>query len=237
MCEHSKIKGFTSRGYVTGVDCGLWSCPDCSRQQAKKWAWRVKLECQNRPSTRPIFITFTLPGYISNVPYGFARIVILWDRYRRDMQKRIKQGEYPGVERFTYCAFVEGQPKRGGMPHFHIIQFVQAPVVSTRKVDPIKDYAASIGWGHQAKEEVCTGVQVAGYVAKYATKQHPRTPKGFRRVRTSQGWAELPDFTGVGIMVKSRKETLTNYLLRVNTVTAVPIDTLYQRWTDAHDTE
>jgi hypothetical protein len=125
--------------------------------------------------------------------------------------------------RWSYCAFVEGQPHRSYMPHFHVVSMSPCPV-------RFKDFAVQCGFGHQAKEEEITDDQGSWYVAKYASKQSPFTPKGFRRVRTSQDWSKLPDGSWPKLLVRSRNETLLDYLLMVESVTGVSIDLLSDRW-------
>lgn len=132
------------------------------------------------------------------------------------------------VGKWEYCAFVEGQPKRGGMPHFHIISLIKAP-------KRLKDMAMQAGFGHQAKEAVVTSDGAAGYVAKYASKSDEAMPRDFRRVRTSRGWAKLPEYHGMPLIVKARKEFLSEYLLRVSDITGVDLETLQARWVLAHE--
>jgi len=86
-----------------------------------------------------------------------------------------------------------------------------------------------------AKEEIVESGQAAGYVAKYASKHDPSIPRNFRRCRCSQDWAKLPEIELNPYLVKSRDESLTDFLLRVNTQTCVDMETLYIRWTDALD--
>jgi len=125
--------------------------------------------------------------------------------------------------KWEYCAFVEGQPERDDMPHFHII--------STRKCPKrIKDVAVWNGFGHQAKQKRVNSGGAAFYVAKYASKQASNTPRGFRRVRTSSGWTPLPTRDSCTIYVQAAKEGLQDYLARVASETMVPLDTIVTTW-------
>ena len=151
---------------------------------------------------------------------GFVAIPGLWDRVR----KRVRRNG----ARFSYCAFVEGQPNRSYMPHFHVVTLDACPY-------RIKDFAVHCGFGFQAVEERITDDQAAHYVAKYASKQSPSTPKGFRRVRASQDVAELPEGTWPPLLVRSKEQTIVDYLLLVEWVSKVPIDRLYDRWWVAHE--
>lgn len=91
------------------------------------------------------------------------------------------------------------------------------------------------GFGHQAKELAVDSGGAASYVAKYASKSDDAMPKDFRRVRTSQGWAKLPEYHGMPLIVKARKEFLSEYLIRVAEITGVDFETLHARWTLAHE--
>lgn len=86
------------------------------------------------------------------------------------------------------------------------------------------------GFGYQAYEKQLNSLKAASYVSKYASKQSDKMPKGFRRVRASRDWAKLPDYEGKPLYVRSKTESLTDYLLRVNRATGVDMDTLLERW-------
>jgi hypothetical protein len=86
------------------------------------------------------------------------------------------------------------------------------------------------GFGYQATQTVVTSSKAANYCAKYASKTNPATPKGFRRVRASRDWAKLPDYEGDPLLVRARRELLSDYLLRVHWITGVPLDDLLFVW-------
>lgn len=112
----------------------------------------------------------------------------------------------------------------------------RAPLVGNHRTNPLKDLAWQCGWGYMATEEEINGGKAAGYVAKYASKHDPAMPRNFRRCRVSQDWAKLPEIALPAYIVKSRDESLSEYLLRVNTQSATDIEILYMRWVDALDT-
>jgi hypothetical protein len=142
----------------------------------------------------------------------------LWDRLR----KRLKRA---GISTWSYCAFVEGQPKRGYMPHFHVISMQKSPL-------RLKDIAMHSGFGYEAKEQQINGPKAASYCAKYASKQNPNTPKGFRRVRASRDWTKLPPRTVDPLLVKAKSETTSDYLIRVAECTGKPLQDLVDAWLD-----
>lgn len=213
------MKAFNIKGEIVNVYCGTWDCKRCGKVNAQMWAWRVRIQIEIAPGTT-YFWTLTLGAKYRNSKEGFAALNKLWDTFRKMVQRR--------VGKWTYCAFVEGQPKRGDMPHFHIISLQKAPF-------RLKDMAAKAGFGYMAKEKPITSKKAANYVAKYTTKGFENAPKRFRRVRTSRDWSKLPDFQGDPLLVKGNKENLTDYLLRVANETDVAIDTLLDRWQLANE--
>lgn len=206
---------FNTDAHLIAVRCGSWYCPHCMKTNARHWAWRVNLHITTGKKTA-YFWTFTLGRKYKTTAQGFAALPGLWDRLRKYVQ-RLSPGKW------EYVAFVEGQPERGNMPHFHVISLKKSP-------KRIKDLAVWSGFGYQAYEKKVTSGKAAAYVAKYASKQAAETPRGFRRVRASQGWTKLPQKDGPGIIVQAAKETLQAYLERVASETNIPLDDVVQTW-------
>jgi hypothetical protein len=215
------MKAFNTKGKVVTVYCGLWSCKRCQKVLARQWAWRVRIHV-DKAGKPAYFWTLTLRPSVRSAAQGFRVLPRLWDTFRKVVQRTSGKWEY--------VAFVEGQPKRGNIPHFHIISMSKAP-------KRLKDIAMYAGFGHQAKEKRVDGPGAASYVAKYASKQNEDTPKGFRRVRASRSWSKLPEGEFDGFIVKAYTETLASYLLRVNELTGISLEDLLQRWSDAHNWE
>lgn len=205
---------FDNEGNLHGIQCGQWSCPTCAKHLARMWAWRCRIHVEAHDN-QAWFWTLTLRGKCKTAEQGYAILPSLWDNLRKRVQRRVKT--------WSYCAFVEGQPKRGHMPHFHVISMVQSP-------KRLKDLAMECGFGYQAVEKTITSAKAANYCAKYASKTNPATPKGFRRVRASRDWAKLPDYEGDPLLVKAGDELLSDYLLRVHWVSGVVIDDLLFVW-------
>lgn len=233
---------FTTKGACVPVYCGKWTCERCAKHNARLWAWRAKLEIESAEGIDYYFITLTLPARFRTAEEGYRELPRIWDRIRKWVTRAI------GGPDWAYLAFVEGQPKRVGMPHFHIISNWSIAYLATKKAAHgrrrrygkrykvrIKDWSVSRGMGFQAVESRITGPMAASYVAKYATKQDQRMPKGFRRVRASKMWHKLPEWQGDSLLVKSKTETLAQYLDRVSEITDLSIDELYERWEAASD--
>lgn len=206
---------FDHKGSLVKLLCGKWNCPHCGRVNARMWAWRVRIQIKSNGDTA-YFWTLTMGSAFLDAQTAFQALPKLWDTFRKIVQRNT-------VGVFDYCAFVEGQPKRGGMPHFHIISLTKSP----RR---LKDLAVQAGFGFQAKETRINGPKAAAYVAKYSTKSGENFPSNLRRVRASRGWAKLPPYAGYPLIVKSRNETTTAYLLRVHEITGTGMDDLFDRW-------
>lgn len=211
------MKAFTMEGKIAVVYCGQWSCKRCSKMLARQWAIRCILLVDENGG-QAYFWTFTLRGKYRKAADGFRVLPKLWDTLRKAVQRKVKK--------WTYIAFVEGQPQRDHMPHFHVISIQKSP----RR---IKDLAMYAGFGFQAKEKRITSKKAAYYVAKYASKQHDETPRGFRRVRKSNDVPALPEGGAEAYIVKKMTETNAMYLLRVANLTGLDIDALREKWFDA----
>jgi len=205
---------FDNEGNLHAVQCGQWSCPTCAKTLSRLWAWRCRLHVEKNGG-EAYFWTLTLRGKYRTAAQGYAVLPSLWDNLRKRVQRQFKS--------WSYCAFVEGQPQRGDMPHFHVISLRKSP-------QRLKDLAMECGFGYQAKEKLINSAKAANYCAKYASKVNPATPKGFRRVRASRDWTKLPDYEADPLIVLGKNEFLTDYLLRVNRITGVPMDDLLYLW-------
>lgn len=229
---------FDMAGRTKLLYCGQWTCPKCAVKLARKWAAIIKYHVKTDQFLRNgdewggkqkyWFITFTLPGRVSNVKHGFAMLPRLWDGLRKKFYRKYAY--------WRYLAFVEGQPKRGGMPHFHIISDVPIPVwpnkngVITKRM--VHDFAYKSGFGFQAEQETINSSKAAAYVAKYASKQHPAIPKNFRRVRPSALLFRQERDPDKKWLVKARNETLAAFLVRVSEATLLTEIEVYTRMMD-----
>lgn len=198
---------FKDTGQCVPIFCGQWACDHCAIRLAHKWAAiaRHGIKIEARPA---YFWTLTMGRKIKKAKYAYAKLPKMFDALRKAMQRR--------YGKWLYIAFVEGQPKRGNMPHFHIITFEKSP---TKR---LKDFVTKFGFGFSATQTEITGRKAAGYVAKYATKQNPDTPKGFRRVRAARQWPKRPKRAKFDeLIVMSKKENLTEYFTRVARLTGL----------------
>jgi len=225
--------GFNLDGKARPVYCGQWTCPDCCKRLARKWSKRVRdhimlLDRQHQLSTgEPMpefwFITLTLGRKYKTTVGGFQAIPKLWQRLHKAMRRKDPS--------WQYVAFVEGQPKRWFMPHFHIISSQPLPVPRNKHgvmtQHATHDYAVKMGWGFEVEQEQVSGPKNAAYISKYASKDSPKTPKGFRRVRPSRGWTKLEKDPTKRLIVKGSGEGVADYLQRVSETTGLTVTQAY----------
>jgi len=206
---------FNANGDVVAVACDRWKCDVCRQTLAYRWGTRVRygIALHGGPSYH---WTLTLPGKIKTSSFAFLVLPGLWDNLRKGLQR--------SVGTWDYAAFVEIHPHRVGIAHFHIVTFTKSP-------QRIKDLAHHAGFGYMATEDLIEGWKAAYYVSKYTSKQGTEMPKGFRRVRLSQGWPCLPDaLYDVPLYPIAKRETLSEYLHRVSVLVSTPEIDLLARW-------
>lgn len=194
------IRAFNAEGNVVRIACDRWTCPVCGRALSWRWAERVRYGIALWPGMAFLW-TVTLPGSVRTPERGFQVLRGAWDNLRKSLQRQLPA--------FHYAAFVELHPHRSGIAHFHIVSLHKCP-------GRLKDVAHHAGFGYQAKEQEITGKEVAGYVAKYTSKQGAEMPKGFRRVRLSRTWPKLPaPLYDVPVLPAKPSESLQEYFLRI----------------------
>jgi hypothetical protein len=218
LTKCAAIVAFTANGTVVAIPCGKWSCPECSKHNARMWAWRVRLHIDGNRDKHAYFWTITMRGKYKTARQAYTALPKLWKVFHQKMTRKIGK--------WSYCAFVEGHPRRGKIPHFHIISMQKCP-------GRLKDFAMNAGFGFQATETRVTSTRAANYCAKYASKQGEEMPKNFRRVRASHDWAKLPLLDGKPLLVKAKKEHLWQYLVRVSEESGIDAETLASRWRHA----
>ena len=220
---------FDYDGNTQVIWCGKWTCPHCQQTLAAKWAVRARQAFkpdQDGVIAELWFLTLTLGPFYRKPEQGFAALPHLWDRVRQDYRR--KHGD------FLYMAFVEGQPERGGTPHFHILTDAPPPIPpGKRKLitkHALHDWAMARGFGFETELELVTSKKATEYVAKYASKQHPAIPKGFRRVRCSRAWPPLPDLDPHLVIMPHPGETVSRYCSRVSAHTGIMFSALRQAY-------
>lgn len=227
---------FTKNGETRLLRCGKWSCPTCARLLSKRWAKRVIkfIQWDNFMETgdfqtiepRFWFMTFTLKGKRLSINRAYEMLPVLWERLRKRFQRKYSD--------WQYIAFVEGQPKRQNMPHFHLISNREPPAKRNKQGvitdHNMHDFAFSVGFGFEADLQPVSDLKAALYVTKYMSKQGSAAPKNFRRVRASERVEKLPPNMEKKYIVRSRGEGVNQYIARVAAETNLdPID-LYMKF-------
>jgi hypothetical protein len=199
-------------GQAVPLLCGSWNCRLCSLKKAAHWAKIARFGIETLDS-QSWFWTLTMSNKVRTRARAFERLPTMWNSFRMSIQRH--------TPFWLYVAFVEGQPQRGYMPHFHILSSVPSYA-------RLKDIAVAAGFGIQAKEIQITTEGAAAYVAKYASKQGWDAPKKFRRVRASKAWPRPPEEPKDPYIVKYKRESVTAYLMRVSQATKRDLGSLYE---------
>ncbi len=200
-CPHAK-RYFNQYGQVVACACNQWSCDYCRKVLSWRWAQRIRYGIALRVDHDPWFWTLTLPAWVPDAARGFKILPSRWDALRKELQRKLPD--------FAYAAFIEGQPERGHMPHFHIITFQPAH----RR---LKDLAVHCGFGFEADQQQIDAGKAVSYVVKYANKQGPFVPRHFRRVRVSRAWPSLPaPEYAVKVYPLLQGESLSAYVQRMS---------------------
>lgn len=205
-------------GQVGWVGCGQWKCPVCAKQNARLWAWRVKLHMNENSAVKWRFWTLTLRPTIKTAKQGYAVLPKLWDKLRKYMARNYGS--------WSYCAFVEGHPQRGKIPHFHVIASITLGGTHGKR---LKDVAFKLGFGYQCKDKRIDTARAAAYVAKYASKGDEDMPKNFRRCRASQDWTKLPDMPPQSIVVQRYGESKFAFVVRACELLNLDYDGVYDQ--------
>lgn len=161
--------------------CKQWSCPACAEVNKKRWAVRAfhGYEQLSSEGLEPRFLTLT-----SHEKLTPEQALWVWPKAWSVLGQRARRA----ADRFEYILIPEQH--QSGKVHIHAIE------TSVLGKTWWKKNARASGLGYIADEEkIRDPQQAARYVSKYIGKQLDMLvwPRGFRRVRTSQGWPKLPD--------------------------------------------
>lgn len=219
--------GVTPDGKVFPVRCKRWACKVCAPINALHEAIRTAngIAALYSEGIRPKFATITQPGKIQSPAFAYSILSSQWDVFRQRWERWARKVETPNI----YAAFVEGQSRRDGMPHFHIIG------ASLPDKEQLRKWVVKSGFGYQVSlEALKPSLGVAWYVSKYSTKGSDAQyiPKGFRRVRYSRDWPQMlfkSDLLESTSIVRLPHESYAHWLLRaVSTFGVDPNETMQQ---------
>jgi len=241
--------GVTKDGYVFPVRCKRWSCPVCAPINAYHEAIKVAngIRAMYTAGLVPKFATITQGPKVKTAEFAYSILDQQWDGFRNRWQywvageqlrsdfiyhpisRRIIPRVYKDAAPTMYAAFVEGQERREGVPHFHII------ATMLPKKELMRKWAIKSGFGFEVDiQSVGASSGAAWYVSKYSTKSSDAQimPKNFRRVRYSQDWPKMlfrSDTQEGEAIVRERGESYEHWALRaVMAFGLAPDDLIYQ---------
>lgn len=185
MCKRAGIlAGWdyeSKRILLTRANCNQWECDECSLRLRDRWVLRAKMGATEymKQGLRVDFVTITSHEKLATFEQTEYVWRFAWDKLYKAIKRKAIRFEY----------FIVPEKHEDGRMHVHALWTAAV----TKKW--LKDNARSRGLGHQADvKKVEDSQRAADYVTKYVNKGiGQEMPKGFRRVRTSQKWTDIPE--------------------------------------------
>lgn len=170
----------SGRALVTRADCDSWQCPECAARMKDRWILRAQIGTRKLREQGYIVDFATITGHERLKTFEACEAV--W----RDVWSKLYDALKWKQPHLEYLCVPEKH--KNGRMHVHLLWNA---AVSQRW---LKDNTRRRGGGHQAKiNHEPNELAISRYVAKYLGKTlGTDMPKRFRRVRVSQGWAEIP---------------------------------------------
>lgn len=205
-------QGVTPDGKVFPIRCKKWSCPVCAPINALYCAIKTAngVRALQAAGIMPRFATITQPGSVKTAVFAYSILFSQWEGFRHRWDYWVRKA---GLEN-PFAAFVEGQSRRAGMPHYHII------AAGLPDKEKLREFAIKSGFGFQVDlQKINPNSGVAWYVSKYSTKSSDARymPRGFRRVRFSQDWPDMlfrADLLETESIVRQARESYPHWILR-----------------------
>jgi hypothetical protein len=170
------------KAIVMRPNCNLWTCPYCGPAKATAWAltgWHGAQKLMEDGYTLS-FITITSRGGEGRTrDRALSAFGVAWPKLRQ-------RAKYASGGMFEYLLVPEQH--QNGIIHAHLI------ATNTLNQRWWKDTAFECGLGYMSKvRNIDEPIYASFYVTKYLSKDllTVQWPKGFRRVRTSQGWPQI----------------------------------------------
>lgn len=184
MCKNAGLllgwDNAQKRVLVTRGDCKQWDCPECAAKQRDRWVLRAQMGTREYLANGLRIDFVTLTSHEALKTFGATDYVWrqAWPKLYAVLKRRAEILEY----------FIVPEKHKDGRMHVHALWTANV----TKKW--LKDNARKRGLGYQAEVKHVTDAQQASrYVTKYIGKSlGDDVPDGFRRVRVSQGWPEIP---------------------------------------------
>jgi len=171
------------RAVVCRANCDQWVCSECSTRMAEKWALRAEMGCRALQSQgdHVDFITITSHERLKTFAATEAVWISAWTTLYAALKRKKQNLQY----------MIVPEKHKDGRMHVHAIWNA---AVSQKW---LKDNARKRGLGYQCK---IIHIASIGYVGKYIAKYIGKDlgvdcPVGFRRVRVSNNWVDIPQPT------------------------------------------
>lgn len=169
------------RALVTWANCDSWDCSDCKVRMAERWALRAELGVRELLAQGDVldFVTITSHEKLRDFEATERVWRVAWQALYHALKRQKLSLEY----------MIVPEKHKSGRMHVHALWNAG---VSERW---LKNNARKRGLGYQCK---IIPISNSGFAQKYITKYVGKdlgeeVPPHFRRVRVSQGWAEIPD--------------------------------------------
>ena len=228
-------------GIVQGC-CNNWNCPKCGQTRARQEYGRIVAGAREIAKTDALYLmTLTCRGRDVSLEEAENHYLewtnSLLTRLRTSQKRSGKKWLYASVtERqkrrhphshfiTTYCPDDALEVKKGKWKYFHVVpKRIRAPH-NTLQSEYLERACAECGLGYQYDISRLESVEAGSrYAAKYLFKEGIFStiwPKGWRRVRYSNGWPTLPEQSGDAIVLLSAMDW---YRLSKEAVTLVVRD-------------
>jgi len=169
------------RALITHANCDTWECPECAQRMKQRWLMRAEMGARRIINDYDFLDFVTLTSHEKNRSFDSSYCV--WQKAWPILYAAIQR-------RRTGLQFmVIPEQHEDGTLHFHCLWN------AGKNQRWLKDNARQRGLGYMVDvQAVGEPVQAVRYVTKYVGKSlGDNVPARFRRVRTSQGWPDIPN--------------------------------------------
>lgn len=183
-------------------DCKMWECPHCANVKAKVWSSRVRIAVNMDKQADWHFVTITIDEKSGILDRQIEIFRSAWDRLSKRLRRAVGRD-------LTYVQIPELSPEKHRL-HAHMIadwDFQRDTSALRKRTNRLTgqtewywyskflhDHLKPSGLGYIYDIQPLESVdQAASYCSKYIGKGlSERFPSGFRRVRTSQNFPDVP---------------------------------------------
>jgi len=168
------------RALIAHANCDSWTCDECAKRMKDNWLMRAQIGIRKfkAEGCQVYFVTLTSHEMLAT-----------WEACERVWRKAWPV-LYAALKRkdANLQYLMTPEQHEDGRMHMHALWTAN---VTQRW---LKDNARSRGMGYMVDvSQVRSELSASRYLAKYLSKQLGNdVPKRFRRVRTSQGWPDIP---------------------------------------------